>query len=805
MNRAFRIVVVEDSETQAFKMRLLLEDQGWQVTIAGAAEAALAALGDPLPDLMLVDFNLPGMRGDEFCRRIRMNMNTRGIPILMMTASAPGDAEIQSLDSGADGYVSKSDSPEILLSRMRALLRSAVGRNEPARAAILNPQDSVFRSARILTIDDSPTQLAFISEELRSQGYEVETESTGLGGLSRLADEKFDCVLVDLAMPEMDGIEVCRRIAAMHQSLNSGVAVIILTSSTNKGDLNRGLEAGADDFVGKSSDLGVLRARIQALMRRRFFQEENRRIIEELQTKEMETLEARAGRQMAEARVAMADELVQANRDLQEANRKLNETQAQLIRNERRLEETAAEAEAANRAKSTFLSTMSHEIRTPMNAILGYAQLMLRDPSMGMDAKSNLKIILRSGEHLLALINDVLDMSKIEAGRIELNPVTFNLAKLLDDFATMFRLRAEAKALEFKMLVHVESVPYVLADEGKIRQVLVNLLGNAIKFTARGQIELRVGVERRGAHQPWLTARFEDTGTGITQADQETLFEPFSQAKGNLNTQEGTGLGLAISRKYARLMGGDISVTSNFGKGSVFLFEVPIEPGGAGAAARRSGEGRVIGIRAGSPVPRILVVDDQPDNRGWLTKLLTAFGFSVRSADDGEAAIRTWEEWNPALILMDVHMPVMDGLEATRRIKADPRGKETVIVALTASAMDHDRQAVAESGADDFLSKPCRDDELLEKMRPFLKIAYDYEETAEGIAAVTVLTPERLGQLPRKLVADIRNAMLAGNTKLLNKLIREAGESEDAGFVSSLQALADKFEYVALTRLLEEV
>jgi two-component system NtrC family sensor kinase len=266
MDRAFRIVVVEDSETQAFKMRMLLEEQGWQVSVAGAAEAALAALGDPLPDLILVDYNLPGMRGDEFCRRIRMNLNTRGIPLLMMTGSAPDAAEISSLESGADDYISKSESSEILLLRIRALLRKA-----PAQAAILNPQDSAFRSARILTIDDSPTYLAFLSDELRNQGYEVETAASGLEGLSRLADERFDCVLVDLVMPEMDGIEVCRRIAAMRQSLKKRVAVIILTASANKGDLNRGLEAGADDFVSKSSDLAVLRARIQALMRRRFF------------------------------------------------------------------------------------------------------------------------------------------------------------------------------------------------------------------------------------------------------------------------------------------------------------------------------------------------------------------------------------------------------------------------------------------------------------------------------------------------------------------------------------------------------
>ena len=209
----------------------------------------------------------------------------------------------------------------------------------------------------------------------------------------------------------------------------------------------------------------------------------------------------------------------------------------------RRLEEAAAEAQAANRAKSTFLSTMSHEIRTPMNAILGYAQLMLRDPGLGADAKANLKIIGRSGEHLLALINDVLDMSKIEAGRTELNPATFNLSRLLDDLAAMFRLRAEAKALRFEMLVDGEAVPYVVADEGKIRQALINLLGNAIKFTRRGQIKLHVTLEQRSADQLWLSARVEDTGSGITEEDQEKLFEPFSQAKGGLNTPGGNRLG----------------------------------------------------------------------------------------------------------------------------------------------------------------------------------------------------------------------------------------------------------------------
>jgi two-component system NtrC family sensor kinase len=313
MNSAFRMMVIEDSLTQAFKLRMLLEKQGWRVYIAGSAEVALSSLDAPLPDLILVDYYLPGMNGDEFCRRVRMNLTTRGIPILMMTNAAPAAAEIHSLDSGADDYASKSESPETLILRIRALLR-----NVSAEPAILNPQDSDFRPARILAIDDGPTYLAFLSGELTNQGYEVETASDGATGLDRLVVGQFDCVLVDLAMQGMDGFEVCRRIAGMSKAATNNAAVIILTGSSDQVDLHRGLESGADDFVSKSRDLAVLRARMQALMRRRFYQEESGRIVEEFKA-----------RDHAEER-AMAEKLVQANHDLEEANRILEETRARL-------------------------------------------------------------------------------------------------------------------------------------------------------------------------------------------------------------------------------------------------------------------------------------------------------------------------------------------------------------------------------------------------------------------------------------------------------------------------------------------
>jgi PAS domain S-box-containing protein len=274
---------------------------------------------------------------------------------------------------------------------------------------------------------------------------------------------------------------------------------------------------------------------------------------------------------------------------------------------DRKLAAAAKEAEAASRAKSMFLSTVSHEIRTPMNAILGCAQLMSRDPELGANAKANLKTIYQSGEHLIALITDILDMSKIEAGRTELNPSTFNLAQLVEGLAAMFQFEARAKALQFDVLVDGEYVPYIVADAGKIRQVLINLLGNAIKFTTRGQVKLRLSLDRRGSNHLWLSARVEDTGPGISSEEQEKLFQPFSQAKRGSRSQEGTGLGLAIGRSYARLMGGDITLTSSRGQGSLFHFEIPIE---ADEISGQNHPSELRGMKNETVPAGILVLDD---------------------------------------------------------------------------------------------------------------------------------------------------------------------------------------------------
>lgn len=486
-------------------------------------------------------------------------------------------------------------------------------------------------------------------------------------------------------------------------------------------------------------------------------------------------------------------ERVQGEQQLQIANQELRKAKH--------------EADAANQAKSRFLANLSHEIRSPMNAILGYTQLMLRDSNLPAEAKENLKVINRSGEHLLTLINSVLDMSKIEAGHAVLRLSVFSVRRLVESLANMFRLRAGAKGLRFEVSLQGEPLPHLMGDESKINQALINLLGNAIKFTDRGGVKLDVTLEPSSSQQVWLSACVEDTGPGIAKTEAEELFQPFTQSTGGLNTSEGTGLGLAISREHARLMRGDLTLTSNPGTGCIFRFRVPLERAEAKASVVHSAR-RVIGLQAGQQIPKIMVVDDQFENRDWLVKLLGMVGLSAQSAVDGEASIRHWEQWNPDLILMDVHMPVMDGLEATRRIKATPRGSKTIIIALTASTLENERLATLESGVDDFIAKPCDENELLAKLGRHLHLTYRYDEFAgsdeEQAGGIPALSVEKLRKLPRELLEKLHQATLKGNKRLMDTLILEIGQKGSTESTDALRRLIDSYDYDYLAESLEE-
>ncbi len=456
-------------------------------------------------------------------------------------------------------------------------------------------------------------------------------------------------------------------------------------------------------------------------------------------------------------------------------------------------------AEAANRAKSTFLANMSHEIRTPMNAILGFSQLMLRDQNLDARQSQYVGTINRSGEHLLALINDILEMSKIEAGRTTLNLTTFDLPDLLKDLEMMFRVRTDGKKLSFFVELIGEVPQFIVTDINKLRQVFINVLGNAVKFTERGGIGLCVRVDRHSTTAPFLRVEIEDTGPGISTDEQSKLFRHFEQTKTGQQSGTGTGLGLAISREFVRLMGGDITVNSQVGKGSVFAIHLPLKVGEAHSVQAKENTQHVLKLQPGQPKCRVLIADDVENNRELLVQILRPVGFEIRLATNGLEAVKEFKQWQPHMILMDLRMPVMDGHEAIRRIRADADGQNVKIIAVTASVIEANRQEVLAGGADDFLGKPFKEMELFQKIHAQLGVEYLYavESVNLTIAESTELTPDSLANLTPNLVHRMREAVIGADLDQLLATIQEV-EADNPGIAQALRGLAEYFEYQKL-------
>ncbi|MCP4539343.1 MAG: response regulator [Chloroflexi bacterium] len=455
-------------------------------------------------------------------------------------------------------------------------------------------------------------------------------------------------------------------------------------------------------------------------------------------------------------------------------------------------------AEAANRAKSAFLANMSHELRTPLNAILGFTQLMLRDPAIPSPQQKNVRTIHQRGEHLLELINDVLEMSKIEAGQATFTENDFDLYQLLDTLENMLSVRAQNKGIRL-VFERAPGVPqHIHTDERKLRQVLINLLGNAIKFTEQGSVTLRIGQMDNGEldlPRPQnstctLAFEIEDTGVGVAPGEMNHLFEAFSQTASGKKVLEGTGLGLPLSQRFVQLMGGDITVSSTVGEGSIVQFDILVTlPADVSQIEKQKTEIKKIvvdlapGQRAADGDPyRILIVEDRKLNRLVLVQLLTDIGFEVREAIHGEDAIEKWQAWKPHLIWMDIRMPVMDGYEATKRIKSliQAQGGSQpvpVVIALTAHAFEEERAAILAAGCDDFVRKPFQQNEIFDKMAQHLGVRYIYQDMVPNesgnVQTQANLTPSDLDDLPVDWVAELRHIAARGRAKRILNLIEK--------------------------------
>ena len=610
----------------------------------------------------------------------------------------------------------------------------------------MNGKLQQLHQSKILIVDDSIEEMQMLSATLSQYGYTVRGASAGSMALKAAHALPPDLILLDIMMPELDGYEVCQKLKS--DRVTCDIPIIFLSAIQNVDDKIKAFKLGGADYITKPFQVEEVLARI-----------ENQLTIRRL------------------------------SQQLKEQNHKLK-----IEIEERRKAENIAFR--AYQTKNEFLARMSHELQTPLNSIMGFTQIMGRDTNLKLEHQEYLKIINNSSEYLLQLINEVLEISKAEAGINKIEEKDFDFYYLLDSLEEIFKIKATKSKNTLSFVVAADVPQYIKTDEKKLRICLLNLIDNALKFTQNGKVNLRVWQENRSSKKDdtqYLCFEVEDSGYGISEEEITKLFDAFVQTESGKESTQGTGLGLNITHKFVEMLGGEIQVESILGKGSLFKFHAKF------TLSERSQVDtldipQVISLKPGKEVYKILVVDDTKESRLWLLKLLESVGFEVREADNGKGAIKTWESWHPHLIWMDTRMPVINGYEATQQIRFKEIEQQTemktvtqktVIIALANSINLNNKQEILAAGYDDVVPKPLTEIQVFDRIAKFLDVSYIYNKIPIlsnkdlidnkylSKARFNIEALEELTTMPTTWLKNLYYASSVVDENLVNSLIAE--------------------------------
>jgi PAS domain S-box-containing protein len=746
------ILVVDDEPENLRLMTELLHREGYRVRGVLTGELALQAVAKQPPDLILLDVVMPDMDGFEICAALREQPKSRDIPIIFLTVLTDIADKIRAFEVGGVDYIIKPINTLEMLARVNThirLWRMQCGLEQMVaeRTAQLHASEECYR--RIF--------------ETIAEGY-------------LLAEVSGRILSVNPAT-----VKILKYTKA-EDLLDKDISDLLYVNSNNQEELKKHLNQ-----YGQVSDFNT-----------QFKQSDGTVISVECN---LHWVRNPSGIPVAiEGTFRDITERKRTEIELQNYQHHLQEMVEQRTAE---LEQARDAAETANRAKSMFLANMSHELRTPLSAILGFSDLLNRDLSLSDEQKQRLAIIRKSGDHLLGLINDVLDIAKIEAGKVKLELAPLDLGDLVFNVTDMLGIRATEKCLQLQIDPASQFPRYIMGDEAKIRQILINLLTNAIKATSEGGVILRLSVNHN--HAEHLIIEVEDSGCGIAPEDQAKIMEPFVQV-GLQSKQQGTGLGLAITRQFVELMNGNLSLISEVGKGSVFRAEIQVQlamPESIPPRFKTAGE--VIGLAHDQATYRMLVVEDQADNRQLLMDVLSSVGFVVQPAANGAEAVAQFEHWQPHLIWMDMRMPVMDGYEATRRIRALANGKQVKIIALTASTFSEQRQSILDAGCDAVVNKPYQIYEIFDTIATQLGVRYLYKDVKKMPTQAQFSEQElhdAISSLPDKVLAELIQAAQICDSEHFQAVLTQIEPHHPARL--ALHTLVEEYRFDRILSLTEQ-